>query len=139
MKEITAYKCDICEHTYDNNVDALECEYKHARYNYANALLDNRHSLSTINYLCGFRWELTKEQEDITKDNCFIISHWQGYDKPAYQIRRIEKDGNLYVSGKGNWSGYYGQEVRINESYLQKPHPKEELYVYGEEVKESVK
>ena len=128
MEEVTAYKCSICKHTYDREINALECEFKHARYNYANALLNKGHNLNFIKYWCGFNWSLTKEQDDITKDNCFIIRHWQCCEKPAYQIVRIEEDGNLYVSGKGGWGGWYGNEMDVSK--LPKPHPKEELFSY---------
>lgn len=128
MEEVTAYKCSICKHIYDKEIDALECEFKHARYNLANALLDKGYNLSSIKYWCGFDWNLSEEQKDITKDNCFIISHWQCCEKPAYQIRRIEDNGNLYVSGVGGWHGGYGNEVNVNK--LPKPHPKEELFIY---------
>ena len=129
MEEIKAYKCGVCKHTYDREQEVLECEFKHARYNYANILLNKGYTLSSINYLCGFNWQLIKEQEDITKDNCFVISHWQGCNKPAYQIRRIEENGYVYVRGKGGWSGYYGSDIKVDQYYLKKPYPKEDLYV----------
>lgn len=129
MEEIKAYKCSHCGHTYDRVIDALECEFKHARCTYANALLDGGMNLSSIQYLCGFSWNLTDEQKEITKDNCFIISHWQCCEKPAYQIRRITESGKVYVSGKGSWSGYYGNEEQIDKYYLKKPHPKEDLFI----------
>lgn len=129
MEEVKAYKCGICNHTYDSEISALECEFKHARYNYANALLNDGRNLRSIEYLCGFSWNLTDEQKEVTKDNCFVISHWQCCEKPAYQIRRIEEGGSVYVSGKGSWSGYYGNEVNISEYYMKKPYPKEELFI----------
>lgn len=129
MEEIKAYKCGICKHTYDKEQDAFECEFKHARYNYANILLNRGYTLSTINYFCGFHWTLTKEQEDITKDNCFIISHWQCCEKPAYKIREIKENGYVYVSGKGSWSGYYGNDINIDDYHLKKPYHKEELFI----------
>ena len=91
MEEVKAYKCGVCHDTYDREIDALECEFKHVRYNYANALLKNGYGLGYIKYCCGFGWNLTKEQENINKDSCFIISHWQCCEKPAYQIKRIKK------------------------------------------------
>ena len=129
MEEVKAYKCGVCNHTYDSETDALECEFKHARYNYANALLEQGRNLRAIEYLCGFSWNLTDEQKEITKDNCFVISHWQCCDEPAYQIRRIEENGYLYVSGKGSWDGYYGHEVSIDQYYMKKPYPKEDLFI----------
>lgn len=129
MEEIKAYKCGNCGHTYDRETDALECEFKHARCNYANALLKGGRNLRSIEFQCGFNWGLTDEQKEVTKDNCFVISHWQCCEKPAYQIRRIEESGRVYISGKGSWSGYYGNEVNISEYYMKKPYPKEELFI----------
>lgn len=129
MEEVKAYKCNRCSHIYNREIDALECEYKHARYYYANALLEKGWNLRMINSACGFNWNLTDEQKEITKDSCFIISHWQCCEKPAYQIRRIEENGYVYVSGKGSWSGYYGNEVSIDQYYMKKPYPKEDLFV----------
>jgi hypothetical protein len=129
MEEVKAYKCGACKHTYDSESDALGCEFKHARYYYANALLEKGWNLRMINYACGFNWTLTKEQEEITKDSCFVISHWQCCEKPAYQIISISDNGYLYVSGKGSWSGYYGHDVRVDEYYMKKPYPKEELFI----------
>jgi hypothetical protein len=128
MEEVTAYKCGTCRHTYDNETDALECEFKHARYNFANALLNKGNNLSSIKYWCGFNWNLSEKQKEINKDNCFIISHWQCCEKPAYRIRRIEENGNLYISGIGSWNGAYGNEVNVSK--LPEPHLKEELFSY---------
>ena len=129
MEEVKAYKCGVCRCTYDRETDALECEFKHARYNYANALLKKGSELSTIKYFCGFNWNLTDEQKSITKDNCFVISHWQCCDEPAYQIRSITENGNVYVSGKGSWSGYYGNDIKIDDYHLKKPYPKDKLFI----------
>lgn len=132
MEEIKAYKCSICWCTYDKWIDALECEFKHARYNFANALWDKGYELQSIQFHCGFGWKLTEEQKRITKDSCFIIPHWQRCYKPAYQIRKIKEDGKVYVSGKGSRSGYYGKILNLDDYHLKKPYSKEELFVYCE-------
>lgn len=129
MEEITAYKCSDCGHIYNRETDALECEFKHARCNYANALLKKGNNLRSIEFQCGFNWRLTEEQKEITKDNCFVVSYWQCCDKPAYQIRRITENGDVYVSGKGSWNGYYGNEMRIDNDHLKKPYSSEELFI----------
>ncbi len=129
MEEIKAYKCSHCGHTYDKKINALECEFKHARCTYANALLDEGRNLRSIEFLCGFDWNLADEQKEITKDSCFVISHWQCCDKPAYQIRRITESGGVYVSGKGSWSGYYGNVINVDTYNLKKPYPKEDLFI----------
>ena len=88
-KEVLSYECNWCGKLYDNKLDADECAFIHAKTNYANSLLDSGRTLRSINYLCGFRWKLTQEQEEITNENCFVISHWQCCEKPAYQIGQI--------------------------------------------------
>ena len=133
MKEITAYKCKVCGTTHDDESDAYKCEFKHAQTALANSLFRKGYPLSVINYYCGYGWNLSKEREEITQDSCFVISHWQCCDKPAYKITRIEDNGWVMVMGCGSWSGYYGHEVRVDE--LPKPHPKEELFIdkrYGQ-------
>lgn len=128
MEEVITYKCGVCKHTYDSEIDALQCEFRHVRCTYANVLLDKGYELSSINYLCSFNWTLSKEQENITKDNCFIISHWQCCEKPAYQIQAITEYGDVYVHGKGGYGGSYGNDVGVSK--LPKPYPKEDLYTY---------
>jgi hypothetical protein len=126
MEKVDAFRCSICGKVYDREQDACECEFKHKQEIYANCLLDKGFNLGYINYMCGYHWSLTDEQEKITKDNCFIISHWQCCNKPAYRITYIE--GNfVMVRGCGSWDGYYGN--LISPDKLPKPHPKEELFV----------
>ena len=125
--EVTCYKCNWCGKLHTYEVDADRCAFNHARKNYATSLLNDGHTLKTIKYLCGFNWNLTKEQEEITKDNCFIISHWQCCNKPAYKIVSINENGTLKLWGMGSWTGYYGETVDVNS--LPKPYPKEELFI----------
>lgn len=127
MEEVKAYKCKVCQKIYDRQRYAYECEFKHAQIAYANHLLKEGYNLAHIKWCCGFHWTLSKEQEEITKDSCFIISHWQCCDKPAYRITGIEDGGYIYVCGRGSWSGTYGKPCDV--SNLPKPHPKEKLYV----------
>jgi len=129
MEEIQAYKCSRCGHIHSREIDALNCEYTHAREYLANGLLNEGHTLDHINYKCGFHWNLKEEQKQITKDNCFIISHWQCCEKPAYKIVRIDESGNLELWGKGGWDGGYGSKMRIDN--LPKAYPKEDLFVYS--------
>jgi len=130
MEEIIAYKCKECRTTYDDEADAYKCEFKHAQTALANCLWHKGYGLATINYCCKFDWTLSKEQENITQDSCFIISYWQCCEKPAYKIVRIEDNGWLMVRGCGSWTGYYGHALQIHN--LPKPHPKEELFIYGQ-------
>lgn len=127
VQEVMSYKCNWCGTLYSNQTDAYECAFKHAKYNLANSLLESGRTLRNINYHCGFNWNLTKEQEEITKDNCFIFSHWQCCEKPAYKIVEIDGSGKFRLRGKGSLSGYYGDWVRLDR--LAKPYPKESLFI----------
>ena len=128
IKEIEAYECEVCGEIYKREADAARCFYDHAKERYANVLLDEKRGLRSINYLCGFDWTLTPEREQITKDNCFVISHWQCCDKPAYRIVEINSHGKVRLWGIGGWMGGYGNWMDIDK--LPQPHEKEELYVY---------
>ena len=79
---------------------------------------------------CKIWSELPEYLEEVTEDNCFVISHWQCCEKPAYQIQEIEVGGRLYVSGVGSWYGAYGGYLPINDHHLKRPYGKDKLYVY---------
>jgi len=129
MEAIEAFKCRECGEIFKRERDAYECEFKHAQYAYANHLLKNGYELGHIGWCCGFHWILTSEQKAITQDNCFVFSHWQCCNKPAYKIISIEKGERLSLWGCGSWDGYYGGLVSIDK--LPEPHSKEELYIDG--------
>lgn len=125
--EVISYKCEWCGDLHMSQLDADKCAYKHAKVNLANSLLSSGYSLGSIDFYCGFNWVLDEDKKNITNDNCFIMSHWECCEKPAYQIVRIDDAGNLKLWGKGGWGGGYGDFIPINR--LPKPHPKEDLYV----------
>ena len=125
--EVVSYKCNWCGELHKTETDAAECAFDHARVNLANSLLRNGCYLDTIEYHCKFGWKLTEEQKTISKENCFIVSHWQCCKKPAYRIVEIDKHGNLRLWGKGSWDGYYGNFISIDR--LPEPHPKEEFFI----------
>lgn len=127
MKIIEAYKCEKCGEVHSREDDAYRCEFKHTQLNYANCLLEMGHALGYINRQCGFGWNLTPEQERVTKDNCFIVSHWQCCEKPAYKIVHIESDSYVKLWGRGSWNGYYGDNVRPEK--LTTPYAPEELFI----------
>ena len=130
-EEVKSFECVWCNKLYSNHRDAAECAFKHARKDYANALLNRGDCLGFINNACGFGWKLSDERKEITKNNCFVISYWQCCNKPAYQIVSIESNGRVFLVGKGGWSGYYGGMMPVNR--LPKPHPGEELFVFSQE------
>jgi hypothetical protein len=126
-EEVLSYKCNWCNELYKMKRDADICALKHAKYNLANTLLKDGYPLSSIEYWCNFGWNLKDSQKDITKDNCFIMSHWQCCNKPAYRIVSIQDGGYLRLFGIGSWSGGYGNTISIDK--LPIPHSKEELFV----------
>lgn len=127
VEEVKSYKCNWCDKLHKTERDADMCALKHAKINLANTMLNDGYTLESIEYWCGFHWSLSDEQKGITKDNCFIVSHWQCCDRPAYKIVSIEDGGYLKLWGKGSWSGYYGNAVSVDK--LPKPYPPEELFV----------
>ena len=128
-EEVISYRCKWCGELHEQEYRADECALKHAKIKLANTLLEAGFTLFYINNHCGFNWKLSDEQKEITKDNCFIISHWQGCGKPAYKITAIEHNNLLRLRGKGGWSGYYSDLYDVE--YLPVPHLKEELFIYN--------
>lgn len=88
-KEVTAFKCIWCGEIFKDEMDADQCAFEHARTKLANTLLRKNYSLWAIKYYCGFNWNLSKEQEKITQDNCFKFPHWQGYDNCLGYIKGV--------------------------------------------------
>lgn len=128
IEKVDSYKCKWCGTLYTDEVSASQCAFKHAQTQLANTSLQAGYTLEMIDYLCKFGWQLTDEQKNITKDNCFVFSHWQCCEKPAYRIASIEDGGFLKLWGKGGWSGYYGNVVSLNK--LPVSYSKEDLFVY---------
>lgn len=129
MEKVIKYKCDECGGLFDTPEMALAHEIRHERIEKANEMLNEGCTLKQINDECEIWAYVPKHLENINKDNCFKISYWQCCDKPAYQIIRIYFDGYVNVRGCGSWSGYYGNRLRIDDSDLKNPRPKEELFV----------
>ena len=128
VQTVTAYKCPVCYEKYDKYNRAVGCVFNHAKEQYANSLLEDGRSLDSINYLCGFGWELSDNQKTITKDSCFVISYLQCCDEPAYKIISIDCNGKIKVGGSGSWSGYYTSTVRLDN--LKDPQPKDKLFIH---------
>lgn len=126
--EAISYNCHWCGSLFSRKLDADECAYRHAKENYANTLLESGMELNYINRQCGFNWELTEEQNRVTKRNCFVVSWWQCSNEPAYQIVAINHMGYLKLWGKGGWTGYYGDYVPLKA--LHSPLPESKLFVY---------
>lgn len=127
VQEVVSYKCMWCNQLHKSETDADICALNHAKENLANSLWESGRNLESVEYWCKFGWKLSEEQKLITKDNCFVMSHWQCSDKPAYQITRFDERGNPKLWGKGGWSGYYGNFIQMKD--LPEAHHKEELFI----------
>ena len=129
MEKVIRYMCDYCGELFSLEEWCLEHEESHRKSEKANEMLSGGKTLEEINNECHLWSEIPDYLKNVTKDNCFVISHWQCCDKPAYRIVYITHQGRLRLSGRGSWSGYYGNEVNINYDNLKNPRPKEELFV----------
>ena len=92
-------------------------------------MLESGYTLQEIQDTCHIWYSVPEHLREVNKDNCFTISYWQCCDKPAYQIKCIYMDGKVNVCGCGSWSGYYGENLRLESNDLRNVHPKEELFV----------
>ena len=123
MEKVIRYKCDYCGELFDLEEWCLKHEESHKKSKKANEMLNAGKTLEEINNECHFWSEVPDYLKNVTKGNCFVISHWQCCNKPAYRIVYITYQGRLRLSG------YYGGEVDINNNNLKNPRPKEELFV----------
>lgn len=129
MKKVIRYKCDYCGELFTSEEWCLEHEESHKKSEKANEMLDAGKTLEEINIECHLWSEIPEYLNNVTKDNCFVISYWQCCDKPAYRIVSITHKWRLRLFGCGSWSGYYDSELDINNNNLQNPRPKEELFI----------
>lgn len=129
MKKVIMYKCEQCGDLFDSEKRCIEHEYRHKMINKANKMLEYGHTLKEIQEECNVWYSVPKHLENVSTHNCFIISHWQCCDKPAYTIDYIYMDGRVRVWGCGSWNGYYGEALVLSSIELMNPHPKEELFI----------
>ena len=130
MEKVEMYRCDYCGQLFDTAEESGKHEQRHRNIDGANEMLQKGASLELINQRYGIWDKLPDYLKEVTKYNCFKITYWQCCDKPAYQITRIEMDGRLSLLGRGSWSGYYGESVKINNPDLKKVYQLNELFVY---------
>lgn len=137
MKQVIKYQCDHCGDLFNTMEMCIEHEDRHDRINRANQMLKDGHTLIDIQYECNIWYSVPQYLMNVTKDNCFVVSHWQCCDRPAYSIVDIDMSGRVKLWGCGSWDGYYGQKVTLDSSCLYNPRPKEELFVdkrYSESI-----
>lgn len=125
------YKCPECSEAYDQYHRATECAWLHAKETAMNADFNTGYyTLKSLFYKYGVHKELSEEMENITNDNCFVVSYLQCCDMPAYQISHISESGEITVSGDGGWNGGYSSKVGYH--CLKDPKPKSELWKYSD-------
>lgn len=129
LEKIIKYKCSECGELFDTEEMALEHEERHKNIDKANEMLIDGYTLKQINDECKI-WDCVPVYlENVNKDNCFTIRHWQCCEKPAYQIVHIFFDGRVNARGYGSSDGYYGNRISLNNRDLNNPRPKEELFI----------
>lgn len=134
-KKIEMWKCELCGEEFYDEKDCIRHETIEKRVEEANKMLNDGATLKEINDKYQFWRNLPKQLEPVTKHHCFVVSHWQCCDKPAYQITSLIMYGTVYPDiklhlwGCGSWNGYYGGDVDINHYVLRQPHNSEELFI----------
>ena len=134
-KKIEQWKCELCGETFDTEKDCIMHEDRENKVSKANDMLQKGCTLKEINDKVHVWRAIPAYLENATKDHCFVISHWQCCDKPAYRIVRFQYTGGIFgiaalcLWGCGSWSGYYGCDVEIDSSTLRDIHPPEELFI----------
>lgn len=98
--------------TFASKEECLEHEEKERLVELANEMLRDGKTLNEINLVCHI-WSLEPHKYvndsnsgglpeyllNVTKDNYFVVSHWQGCKKPIYSIQEIYKNGDLLLAG----------------------------------------
>jgi hypothetical protein len=77
----------------------------------ANEILDDDGTLGDAMSAMGRK--CPPEIAHLTQNHGIQIPHWQCTDYYAYAICHFNERGDLYVSGVGGWSGWYGQTVNL--------------------------
>lgn len=129
MKEIITYKCDYCEETFTNKVQAKDHEDIHKEHEKVNRMLKNGSTLGEINKIFKIWPNLPDHLIEVTKDNCFIIRYLQGCEKPAYRIDDISIYGKLHLSGTVNPGRSFGTYLKCSDEHLCQPQPKYKLFI----------
>ena len=136
IEEVHGWKCPRCNKLFEEKKVAYCCLETHINEDNINKdFFDNNLSLGQIikkygNIIWIWTYSLTEKQKTITKDNCFVIRHWQGCKKPAYKIERLFLHGMIKLGGVGGWSGYYSSVIKLDKYNLLDPRQKAELYEY---------
>lgn len=129
MKEIIKYQCSECRNLFATPKEALAHEMRHKEIRKANKMLDEGCTLKEIQAECRVWNDVPKHLENVTKDNCFVVSWWEWCNKPAYQITRILFTGSVVLSGCGSLIGDYDGILSLCDNELEDPRPKEELFI----------
>lgn len=124
MKTVQMYEAeDGTRFTLESQ--CAEYERHCANVKAANLMLESGATLMSVldrlNYT-NPQWDSNLPNEDrailldTTKDTGFVVSHWQGSNKPGYKVQQVNVDGQLYLFGDaGAWSGPYGDWVHLSD------------------------
>lgn len=82
------YMCDYCGEMFYDKERCLEHEEKDSKNTKENKMLREKRTLKEINEECEIWHELPSYLEDVTEDNCFVISHWQMLRKASISDSR---------------------------------------------------
>lgn len=129
MKKIVKFECSMCGDLFNSEEECLNHENRHQKVEQANQMLDDGYTLQEIQDICNIWYSVPEHLKNANKDSCFVISYWQGCNKPAYRITYIYLDGKVKVWGCGSWSGYYGHSMYLSSHDLLNIHSKDELFI----------
>ena len=138
MKIVARYECPTCHSLENNDWSITHHLLGHAIDARIAVLWQEGRTLKEIEDLYHVFGSIVADRPEsdnsflichhnITKDNCFKISHLQCCDYPAYRITEITNGGKIYVWGIGSWDGGYRSAVSLG--CLRDPRPLSELYV----------
>lgn len=124
MKTVTMYEAEDGQQ-FRTEAQCVEYEQQCADLAAANDMLDNGATLMaalTRAHQTRPWWDSGLSVDDkvilmkTTKDTGFVVSHWQGSNKPGYKPCRLNHVGQVKLWGdSGGWSGPYGNWVGLQD------------------------
>lgn len=122
MKTVTMHEAEDGK-LFSTEALCLEYEQQCADLAAANDMLNNGATLMaalTRAHQTRPWWDACLSLEDkailmkITKDTGFVVTHWQGSDKPGYKPCELNHDVLVHLWGDaGSWGGPYGGWVSL--------------------------
>lgn len=127
--EMNVFECPICGNRHTTEKLADICIYNHVKERCMNHEWNDGMTLGRINANYGVWLELPEYLENVTKDNCFVISYLQCSDEPIYKISEIKYNGAIHVWGRNKWKDSYSS--RVSYETLKNPLPPEDFVDYS--------